>query len=350
MTVARSKMLEACAPTGWRRPAAAFIVFGALTAALMLLNIGIGSIAFSPSDILRTVFAPEQDATMSAIIWKIRIPRSIAAVLGGAYLAVSGLLLQVYFRNPIVGPFILGISSGATVMVSFVMLTSLTVGMTVVSPFMTTLAAFVGAYGVMMVVVAVAYRVKSGITLLIIGLMMGYLCHAVTAVLTALAEKEKIKGFILWELGSFSGFKWNEISVLVLFGGIVLLLIYLLSKPLNAFLLGETYAASMGVNIRRFRILILLCACALAGMITAVAGPVAFVGLAVPHMARLVFQTSDNRILIPGACLVGALVSSLCDFIARMLLSPVELPLSAITAFFGAPIVIGLLMKRRVQL
>jgi iron complex transport system permease protein len=334
----------------WRRPTVAFVLFGALTLALIVLNIGIGSIAFSPSDILRTVFAPEQDATMSAIIWKIRIPRSIAAVLGGAYLAVSGLLLQVYFRNPIVGPFILGISSGATVMVSFVMLTSLTVGMTVISPFMTTLAAFVGAYGVMMVVVAVAYRVKSGITLLIIGLMMGYLCHAVTAVLTALAEKEKIKGFILWELGSFSGFKWSEISVLVLFGGLVLLLIYLLSKPLNAFLLGETYAASMGVNIRRFRILILLCACALAGMITAVAGPVAFVGLAVPHMARLVFQTSDNRILIPGACLVGALVTSLCDFIARMLLSPMELPLSAITAFFGAPIVIGLLMKRRVQL
>jgi len=337
-------------PMEWRRPTVAFVLFGALTLALIVLNIGIGSIAFSPSDILRTVFAPEQDATMSAIIWKIRIPRSIAAVLGGAYLAVSGLLLQVYFRNPIVGPFILGISSGATVMVSFVMLTSLTVGMTVISPFMTTLAAFVGAYGVMMVVVAVAYRVKSGITLLIIGLMMGYLCHAVTAVLTALAEKEKIKGFILWELGSFSGFKWSEISVLVLFGGLVLLLIYLLSKPLNAFLLGETYAASMGVNIRRFRILILLCACALAGMITAVAGPVAFVGLAVPHMARLVFQTSDNRILIPGACLVGALVTSLCDFIARMLLSPMELPLSAITAFFGAPIVIGLLMKRRVQL
>jgi len=350
MTFAHSNTLGACTPTGWRRPTAAFIFFGALTAALLVLNIGIGSIAFSPADILQTLIAPESDTTMSAIIWKIRIPRAIAAVLGGAFLAVSGLLLQVYFRNPIVGPFILGISSGATVMVSFVMLTTLTVGMTVISPFMTTLAAFIGAYGVMMIVVAVAYRVKSGITLLIIGLMMGYICHAVTSILTALAEKEKIKGFVLWELGSFSGFKWSEISILLVCGGLILLLVYLLSKPLNAFLLGEAYAASMGVNIRRFRILILLCACALAGMITSVAGPVAFVGLAVPHMARLVFQTSDNRILIPGACLVGALVTSLCDFIARMLLSPVELPLSAITAFFGAPIVIGLLMKRRVQL
>lgn len=334
----------------WRRPLVVFALLGFLTTVLMVLNIGVGSVYFSPEKIWKTIMQHQSVSTMDAIVWKIRIPRAIAAVLGGAYLAVSGLLLQVYFRNPIVGPFILGISSGATVMVSFVMLTTLTVGMTVLSPFMTTVAAFAGAYGVMLIVVAVASRVKSGVTLLIVGLMMGYLCGAVTSILTALAEKEKIKGFVLWQLGSFSGFKWSEIAVLLVCGGLVLALIYLLSKPLNAFLLGEEYAASMGVNIRRFRILILLCACALAGMITSVAGPVAFVGLAVPHMARLGFGTSDNRILIPGACLMGALVTSLCDLIARMLLSPVELPLSAITAFFGAPIVIGLLMKRRVKL
>jgi iron complex transport system permease protein len=332
------------------RPTTAFALLGGLTLTLILFNIGIGSVYFSPSQIWHAVLHPDTAATMGDIIWKIRIPRAIAAVLGGAYLAVSGLLLQVYFRNPIVGPFILGITHGATVMVSLVMLTTLCVGMTVLSPYMTTVAAFAGAYGVMMIVVAVASRVKSGITLLIVGLMMGYLCHALTAVLQALAEKEKIKGFVLWQLGSFSGFKWSEIYVLLVFGGLILLGIYLLSKPLNAFLLGETYAASMGVNIRRFRVLILLCACALAGMITSVAGPVAFIGLAVPHMARLIFQTSDNRILVPGACLVGALVTSLCDLIARMLLSPVELPLSAITAFFGAPIVIGLLLKRRVEM
>jgi iron complex transport system permease protein len=333
-----------------RRPTIGFVIIGILTGILILLNIGIGSVSFSVADILGVIMEGDTTSTMGAIIWKIRIPRAIAAVLGGAFLAASGLLLQVYFRNPIVGPFILGISSGATVMVSLVMLTTLTVGMTVLSPFMTTVAAFAGAYGVMMIVVAVATRVKSGITLLIVGLMMGYLCHAVTAVLQALAEKEKIKGFVLWQLGSFSGFKWSEIGVLLIFGGLILLAVYLLSKPLNAFLLGETYAASMGVNIRRFRVLILLCACALAGMVTSMAGPVAFIGLAVPHIARLVFQNSDNRILIPGACLVGALVTSLCDLIARMLLSPVELPLSAITAFFGAPIVIGLLVKRRVEM
>lgn len=349
MTTAQQAMAPA-SPLPLRRPALGFAFLGSLTVILMTTNIGIGSVSFSPEQIWQALMQPDAGSTMSAIIWKIRIPRAIAAVFGGAFLAVSGLLLQVYFRNPIVGPFILGISSGATVMVSFVMLTTLTVGMTVLSPFMTTIAAFAGAYGVMLIVVTVASRVNSGITLLIVGLMMGYLCHAVTSVLTALAEKEKIKGFVLWQLGSFSGFKWSEIGILLIFGGLILLLVYLLSKPLNAFLLGETYAASMGVNIRRFRILILLCACALAGMLTAMAGPVAFVGLAVPHMARLIFQTSDNRILIPGACLVGAVVTSLCDLIARMLLSPVELPLSAITAFFGAPIVISLLLKRRVKM
>lgn len=334
----------------WSKPVVGFLILGFITAAMVVLNIGIGSVSFKVSQIWQAILNPNDASTMTDIIWKIRIPRAIAAVLGGAYLAVSGLLLQVYFRNPIVGPFILGITHGATVMVSFVMLTTLTVGMTVLSPFMTTLAALAGAYGVMSIVVFVAYRVKNGITLLIVGLMMGYLCHAVTSILKALAEKEKIKGFVLWQLGSFSGFKWSEITVLLLFGGMILVLIYLLSKPLNAFLLGENYAASMGVNIRRFRILILLSACALAGMITSAAGPVAFVGLAVPHMSRLIFRTSDNRILIPGACLVGALITSLCDLIARMLLSPVELPLSAITAFFGAPIVIGLLVKRRVRM
>lgn len=337
-------------PLTWRRPTVVFSILGLLTAALVVLNIGIGSVSFSTADIWQAIIGSPQDAVTGSIIWKIRIPRAIAAVLGGAYLAVSGLLLQVYFRNPIVGPFILGISSGATVMVSLVMLTTLTVGMTVLSPFMTTVAACVGAYGVMFIVVAVAARVKSGVTLLIVGLMMGYLCGAVTAILTALAEKEKIKGFVLWQLGSFSGFKWSEIWVLLIFGGLVLGFIYFLSKPLNAFLLGEEYAASMGVNIRRFRMLIPLCACTLAGMITAVAGPVAFIGLAVPHMARLGFGTSDNRILIPGACLMGASVTSLCDLIARTLLSPVELPLSAITAFFGAPIVIGLLLKKQVKM
>ncbi|WP_337996800.1 iron ABC transporter permease [Oleispirillum naphthae] len=326
-----------------------FLVFcglAALVAALMLANVRIGSVAYPVARLWEALLHPGAADDAGFILWNIRLPRAIAAVLGGAFLATSGLLLQVYFRNPIVGPFILGISSGATVMVSLVMLTTLGLGFAVFSPYLNTIAACLGAYGVTFLVAAIAGRVKNGVTLLIVGLMTGYLCGAVTAILTALAEKERIKGFVLWQLGSFSGFKWVEIEVLVLLGGALLGGIYLMSKPLNAFLLGEDYAASMGVNIRRFRVLILLLASSLAGLVTAMAGPVAFVGLAVPHMARLSFGTSDNRVLIPGACLMGAAVTSLCDLIARMWLSPVELPLSSITAFFGAPVVIALLMKR----
>ena len=314
-----------------------------------VLNVCTGSVAIPLSDVWHIIFHPNETIS-SAIVWDIRLPRTIAALLGGGFLAVSGLLLQVYFRNPIVGPFILGISSGATLMVSIVMLTTLTIQLQIMSPMITTLAAIIGAYSVMFIVVSVASKVKSGVTLLIVGLMMGYLCHSVTAVLTALAEKEQVKGFVLWQLGSFSGFKWGEIELLLILGGCLLSIIYLLSKPLNAMLLGEEYALSMGININRFRMLILLAACAMAGMITAMAGPVAFIGLAVPHMARMIFSTSDNRILIPGSLLLGGLVTSLCDFIARTVMSPVELPLSAVTALFGAPIVISLLMKKRVKL
>lgn len=333
-----------------RRPPLVFALLGLLTLAMMLINVAVGSVHFTPAEIWQALTGPRDASTTGFIIWNIRIPRAIAAVFGGAYLAASGLLLQIYFKNPIVGPYILGISSGATLMVSFVMLTSITVGWTLFTPFVSTLAAFAGAYGVMLIVLAIANRVKGGVTLLIVGLMMGYLCGAVSAILTAFAEKDRIKGFVLWQLGSFSGFKWDEIAILLVVGGAILLLLYLQSKPLNAFLLGEEYAASMGVDIRRFRLLILLCACALAGMITSMAGPVAFIGMAVPHMARLGFGTSDNRILIPGACLMGGLVASLCDLIARSVMAPVELPLSAITAFFGAPIVITLLLQRRVKL
>jgi len=329
-----------------------YLVFSLLLLATLLLvaiNISIGSISYPLSRVWTTLASPGLNDDLGFIIWKIRLPRALAAAMGGAFLAASGLLLQVYFRNPIVGPFILGISSGATVMVSLVMLTSAGLQLAFATPFLTTLAGCVGAYAVMLLVVAIANKVKGGATLLVIGIMMGYLCGAITAILTALAEKEKIKGFILWQLGSFSGFKWVEIWIMIVFGGALLASIYLLSKPLNAFLLGEDYAASMGVNIRRFRLFILLAASSLAGLVTSMAGPVAFIGLAMPHMARLSFGTSDNRILVPGTALMGALVTSLCDLIARMWLSPVELPLSAITAFFGAPIVIALLLKKGVR-
>ena len=323
-----------------------FAVLAVLLAVFMILNLRIGSISYPTGELLNALLHPGASGDIHYIVWNIRLPRTLSAALGGAFLAVSGLLLQVYFRNPIVGPFILGISSGSTVMVSIVMLTSIGLGFSGFTPYLNTLAACIGAYAVTAIIVAIAVRVRSGVTLLIAGLMMGYLCGAFTSILTALAEKESIKGFVLWQMGSFSGMKWVEVWVMLVVGGAMLIGAYLMSKPLNALLLGEDYAASMGVNIRRCRLLLLFLSSSLAALVTAMAGPVAFIGLAVPHMARLSLGTSDNRLLVPGACLLGALVTSLCDLIARMWLSPVELPLSAITAFFGAPIVIYLLLKR----
>jgi iron complex transport system permease protein len=331
------------------RRAGVFILLVALTLLMMALNLRIGSISYGVDQLLDALLHPAGQSDITYIVWNIRLPRGIAAALGGAFLAVSGLLLQVYFRNPIVGPFILGISSGSTVMVSLVMLTSIGLGFSGYAPYLNTIASCAGAYGVTALIVAIAARVRGGATLLIIGLMMGYLCGAVTSILTALAEKETIKGFVLWQMGSFSGFKWIEVWIMFIAGGLLLAGAYLLSKPLNALLLGEDYAASMGVDIRRFRLFVLLLASSLAGLVTAMAGPVAFIGLAVPHMARLSLGTSDNRVLLPVAGLFGALMTSLCDLIARMWLSPVELPLSAITAFFGAPIVIALLLKKGMQ-
>ena len=324
-----------------------FVLLGLILTAVFAANIMTGSVKIGFSELLHIIGTHDITDTNGFIVWNIRIPRALGAVLGGAYLSVAGLLLQVFFSNPIVGPFILGISSGATLMVSIVMLTGISLGFTNFIPFLTSISGLAGAYATMAVIIVIAAKVKKGVTLLIAGLMMGYLCHAVTSILVVFAEQQKIKGFVLWQLGSFSGLKWTEIELLSVTGGLILILVYSLSKSLNVFLSGETYALTMGLNLRLFRFLIIFCACALAGMVTASAGPVAFIGLAVPHMARLCFSTSDNRILIPGTILTGAVVTVLCDLAARQIFSPVELPISAITAFFGAPVVIGLLMKKR---
>ncbi len=316
-------------------------------AIFFVLSIGIGSVSIPFSDTCRIILGHVTGSTPGAIIWKIRMPRVLSSLFCGGYLAAGGLLLQVFFRNPIVGPYVLGISSGAILMVALVMLGGLSMGLPAIHPLFLSLAAFCGALGVMVIIVAAASRVKSIVTLLIIGLMMGYLCYAATSILIAFAEREKVKGFVLWQMGSFSGFTWQEFYLVMLLGIPLLIGAYLMSKPLNAFLLGEDYAKTMGVNIRLFRFLIITFSSALAGLVTAFAGPVAFIGLAIPHLARITFRTSDNRVLIPGAVLIGAIVTMLCDLVARTIFSPVELPLSAITSLFGAPVVIGLLLKKR---
>jgi len=332
-----------------RRAAAVLPLLAVSMVAVFWLSLNMGSVSSQAGQVWGILWGDSAGANLDFIVRNIRLPRALAALGGGAMLAVSGLLLQVFFRNPIVGPFVLGISSGATLMVSLVMLTGITVGMVGVVPYLTPVAAFAGALGAMSLVMAVAARVKQGVTLLITGIMIGYLTSAVTSLLITFAEAERIKGFNLWQLGSFSGYTWTELAVMMSIGCVLLVLIYGISKQLNAFLLGENYAATMGVNIRRFRMSLVFISCGLSALVTATAGPVAFVGLAVPHMARLAMGTSDNRLLIPATALIGALVCGFCDIVARMLFAPVESPLSAITSFFGAPVVILLLINNRAK-
>jgi len=316
-----------------------------------LFCVGFGSVQISLLDVMDIVFrGNEENKIFYKIIWNIRMPRALGALVGGSALAVAGLMLQVFFRNPIVEPFVLGVSSGASLCVALVIMGGITLGFASVSPTVIFLAAFTGSLVVMAIVLIFASRVKSVITLLVIGLMVGYAGSAITSVLIAFADKEQLQGFTMWTLGSFSGFTWHSVRILLFVGIPTLSATLLIVKPLNAFLLGEEYAVSMGVNIKTFRIVVVFLSSLLAAVVTAFAGPVGFIGLAVPHLTRLLFKTSDNRMLVPGTILVGGIVTSLCDLIARTVFAPVELPISAVTALIGAPIVIFLIVKRRTSL
>jgi iron complex transport system permease protein len=330
----------------WRRFALVIGLFGAGALFFLVLNVAMGSVNIPLGDTVRIIFGGQgSDEAYRTIIWQIRLPRALGALLGGSALAVSGLLLQVFFRNPIVGPFILGISSGASFVVALAMLGGYLAGATVINSLTLSLAAFIGAMAVMFVVIAVAARVKDIVTLLVIGLMTGYVASALGSVLVAFARSEDIHRFVIWTMGTFSAFRWEQVQIVAVAGVVLMAGAYLLAKPLNAFLLGEDYARSMGVNVKTMRYGIIFLACALAAVVTAFAGPVAFVGLAVPHLARLTLGTSDNRVLIPASILAGAMVTSLCDLLAKSIFAPVELPISATTALFGAPMVVFFLLK-----
>lgn len=325
-----------------------FVLLLTGTAAVFLLNVGAGSAEIGVRDILRIVFGNlPQDDSASMIIRRIRAPRACAALVGGAALAVAGLLLQTFFANPIVEPYILGISSGSSLFVAAVVLGGVTAGFGYVTPLLIFSSAFAGALSVTAVVILAARRVRSMLTLLIIGIMSGYLCGAATSILSAFAEREAVVNFAMWTMGTFAGFTWRHLRIMFAIVMPMLLLSVCLAKPLNALALGDNYAVSMGVNVKGVRCAIIFISSILTAAVTAFAGPISFIGLAVPHMCRIVFFTSDCRILIPAAALGGAFISGLCDFAARNIMSPRELPLAAITAIIGAPIVVWLLTSRR---
>lgn len=313
--------------------------------------VGFGTVKVNLSEVFGILFNDSYKDTVNYdIVWKIRLPRALAALIGGCALALAGLLLQIFFKNPIVEPYVLGISSGATLFVGLIVLGGFKLGFKTVSSYTMFMAAFMGSILVMVIVVLFASRVKNVVTLLVIGLMVGYICSAVTNVLMAFADKEQLQGFIMWTKGSFSGFTWSGVKVLTTVGIPTMIASLFIVKPLNALFLGEEYAKSMGVRIKGFRVIIVLISSILTAVVTAFAGPVAFIGLAVPHISRLIFKTSDNKVLVPGTILLGGIVTSLCDLIARIVVAPVELPISAVTAFIGAPIVIVLILKRRTSL
>lgn len=314
---------------------------------IFLLSISMGSVKISLKDVVKVFLGRDIDNNIyKSIIMNIRLPRALATIIGGACLAVSGLLLQIFFNNPIVEPYVLGISSGSTLFVGLVVLGGFKFGVKSVSPMFLFTGAFIGAMLVMVIVIFATKKVKNITTLLIIGIMTGFICSAATSILTAFADKEQVHGFTMWMMGSFSGFSWSQVRFLYPIVIPLIIVCFSLSKPLNAMLFGDNYAITMGLNIKKFRILVVFIASVLTAAITAFAGPISFIGLAVPHMMRIIFKTTDNRVLIPGVVIGGALMTSLCDLVARMILSPIELPLGAITSFIGAPIVLYLLMRK----
>ena len=323
-----------------------FLLLTVLLCALFLWNMNSGSVDLSAKEIINIIINGPNDGTSSNIIWNIRLPRILAAIILGGALSVSGFLLQTFFANPIAGPFVLGISSGAKLVVSLVMIYLLTLGRTISSAMMI-VAAFSGAMISMGFVLLVSKKVKKMSMLVICGVMIGYICSAITDFLLTFAEDSNIVNLHNWSLGSFSGTSWDNISVMSIVVFVTFLLTFLMSKPISAYQMGEVYAQNMGVNIKLFRMILILLSSILSACVTAFAGPISFVGIAVPHIVKTMMKTAKPILIIPACYLGGAVFCLFCDLIARTIFSPTELSISSVTAIFGAPIVIYMMVKRQ---
>lgn len=322
-----------------------FVSLAILFCAVTVLNINTGNVHISVPNILRILFMHDGEAVEYNIIWKIRLPRILmAAMLGGA-LSLSGFLLQTFFSNPIAGPFVLGISSGAKMVVALTMIIFLKyIGH--FSSWTLIMAAFVGALISTGFILLMSKKVNHMASLLVGGIMIGYICSAITDFVVTFADDSDIVNLHGWSQGSFSGMSWNNVKVAVLVVGIAAIGTFFLSKPIGAYQLGEAYAQSMGVNVKRFRVGLILLSSVLSACVTAFAGPISFVGIAVPFLARKAFGTSKPIVIIPGTFFAGAVFCMICDLIARMAMAPVELNISTVTSLLGAPVVIYMMIKR----
>jgi len=316
-----------------------------------LVNICLGSISIPLGNVIEGLFGTLENETWQIIIKDFRLPKAITAILVGSGLGISGLLMQTLFRNPLAGPFVLGISSGASLGVAIIILGSGLFGGVfatyLISKWSIVIAASLGSFLVLLAVLAVSSKVRDTMAILIIGLMFGSITAAVVSVLSYFSTAEQLQQYIFWGFGSLSNLSWNELS---LFFGLYILGLFLAVfsiKNLNSLLLGDNYAKSLGLSLKRSRLVIILATSLIAGTITAFAGPIAFIGLAIPHLTRQIFRTSNHRILLPAVLLFGAIVMLVCDSIAQLPSSDYVLPINAITALVGAPVVIWLLVRQR---
>lgn len=323
--------------------------FGLLVLMLILFiiwNINSGSIPISVREILEILFLGGGEETARNIVWEIRLPRILSAVILGGALSVSGFLLQTFFGNPIASPFVLGISSGAKLVVSLVMIFLLGRSM-VASSAVLILAAFAGSMISMGFVLLVAKKVKQMSALIISGIMIGYICSAITDFVITFADDSNIVNLHNWSMGSFSGMSWENVRVMAVVVLLSSLIVFLMSKPIGAYQLGEGYAQNMGVNIKVFRVALILLSSILSACVTAFAGPISFVGIAVPHLVKSLLKTAKPLLVIPACFLGGAVFCLFCDLIARTAFAPTELSISSVTAVFGAPVVIYIMIRRK---
>lgn len=316
-----------------------FVVLVLLLGVLAVINACSGSVWISPWHF--SSFTPMQEQ----ILLQLRLPKMLTAILAGASLSVAGLMMQTLFRNPLAGPYILGVSSGASLGVALVTMVSSGIGYRVSEIGMISGAAIVGSVLVMLLVMLIAKRIRSNVTLLIVGMMVGNIAGALVNMIQNFANPDSLKLFIVWTLGSLSGVGWNELPTLAIGVVIALAVVLLLIKPLNGLLLGEDYARGLGINVERTRWMMVVASCLLAGSVTAFCGPIAFIGVAVPHIARGVLGTSNHRLTVPASALIGANILLVCDVLCN--LGTYALPISTMSALFGAPIILWIILKKK---
>ena len=329
-----------------------FIVLIAILILCFFINISLGSVSIPLKDIFNSLIGSTiEHETWQHIIQNYRLPKALTAIIVGSGLGISGLLMQTLFRNPLAGPFVLGISSGASLGVALVILGSGAFGGVFASLFISkwgvVIAASLGSFLVLLAVLMVSLKVRDTMAILIIGLMFASITAAIVSVLSYFGSAEQLQRYIFWGFGSLGNLSWHDLLILFLIYGLGIILSIASIKSLNTLLLGENYAKSLGLNIKQSRLIIIIATSLLAGTITAFTGPIAFIGIAIPHITRQVFNTSNHKILLPAVFIFGAIVMLICDSIAQLPHSDFTLPINAITSLVGAPVVIWLLVRKR---